>query len=98
MTIYDYLQTMIKPTEKSVMVAQLKAQLSAFLRAVRRGHTIVVCERDTPIARLVPYGAGEDALTSRKPLRAWGTMKLPKALPTPVDSLAALLQERQSAR
>jgi prevent-host-death family protein len=89
---------MAKAREQSVKIAQLKAQLSAFVRAARGGHTIVVCERDTPVARLVPYAPADEALTSRLPLRAWGSVPLPTPVNSPIDSLAALLQERQIAR
>ncbi len=37
-----------------VNTSELKAKLSAYLAAVRRGETIVVCDRRTPVARLVP--------------------------------------------
>ena len=36
------------------MIAELKANLSSYLAQVRKGKTIVVCDRATPIARLVP--------------------------------------------
>ena len=36
-------------------IADLKARLSAYLRAVRAGGEIIVKDRDTPVARLVPY-------------------------------------------
>lgn len=36
-------------------VSQLKARLSAYLAEVRRGETVVVYDRATPIARLVPF-------------------------------------------
>lgn len=36
-------------------VSELKAHLSAVLAEVRAGATVVVCDRSTPIARLVPY-------------------------------------------
>lgn len=38
---------------KHVKVSELKAKLSAHLAAVRNGETVVVCDRNTPIARLV---------------------------------------------
>ena len=38
-----------------VKIAELKARLSAYLRSVRAGDEIIVQDRDTPIARLVPY-------------------------------------------
>ena len=41
----------------SVRIADLKAHLSEHLQAVRRGETIVVLDRQTPVARIVPVGA-----------------------------------------
>ena len=43
-------------------VSELKAHLSAFLAAVRRGDTVVVCDRKTPIARVVPLEQRGDDL------------------------------------
>jgi len=39
----------------NVRIADLKARLSEHLRAVRRGRSLTVLDRDTPIARIVPY-------------------------------------------
>ncbi|HLK11167.1 MAG TPA: type II toxin-antitoxin system prevent-host-death family antitoxin [Candidatus Binatia bacterium] len=41
-------------------VSDLKAHLSSYLAQVRRGETVVVCDRDRPIARLVPWEATDD--------------------------------------
>jgi prevent-host-death family protein len=38
-----------------VKVSELKAKLSAYLSEVRRGKTVIVYDRTTPIARLVPF-------------------------------------------
>ena|SRR3989442_15856992 len=38
-----------------VKIAELKARLSSYLAEVRRGQTVVVYDRSTPIARLVPF-------------------------------------------
>lgn len=46
-------------TMKKVGIAELKAGLSGYLAEVRRGERLVVCDRTTPVAWLVPYG-GED--------------------------------------
>jgi prevent-host-death family protein len=40
---------------KQTKIAELKANLSAYLSKVRNGETLVVCDRSTPIARIVPY-------------------------------------------
>ncbi len=48
---------------KQVKISELKAKLSAYLASVRAGDTVVVCDRSTPIARLVPLEeAGDDDL------------------------------------
>ncbi len=41
-------------TMKHIKIADLKAHLSENLACVRRGETIIVCDRNTPIARIVP--------------------------------------------
>jgi prevent-host-death family protein len=46
----------------SAKVSELKAKLSAYLAEVRRGGTVVVYDRTTPIARLVPFQADVDDL------------------------------------
>jgi prevent-host-death family protein len=39
---------------REVGVAELKAHLSEYLRGVREGEEVVVTDRDTPIAKIVP--------------------------------------------
>jgi prevent-host-death family protein len=84
--------------EKTVKVAELKARLSAYLRAARRGQSVTVCDRDTPVARLVPYEPQPAVLPVRRPLRSLRDVVLPPPLARPVDSLSALLEERRSSR
>ena len=38
---------------RKVKISELKARLSEHLRHVRRGHTITVMDRDTPVAEIV---------------------------------------------
>ena len=97
-TRYVYIETMKGPAEQTVKVAELKARLSAYLRAVRRGHPVTVCDRDTPIARLVPYAPEGEPLMVRRPIRKLHEIPLPPRLGRPVDSLRALLDERQASR
>ena len=98
MTTCDHHVTMKATPEKTVKVGELKARLSEYLRAARRGHPVTVCDRDTPIARLVPYVPEGEPLTVRQPVRALHDVELPPPLGRPIESLAALLEERQSAR
>ncbi|HNV73340.1 MAG TPA: type II toxin-antitoxin system prevent-host-death family antitoxin [Gemmatimonadaceae bacterium] len=89
---------MTRSHPKTVKVAELKANLSAYLRAAREGHQVTVCDRDTPVARLVPFEAGGEVLVVRRALRALHDFRLPAPLKPAVDSLAALRTERQSER
>jgi len=98
MTIHDYIVTMSKTSEKTVKVAELKARLSAYLQAARRGHAVTVCDRETPVARLVPYLPEGEPLAVRKATRSLRDVVLPPPLDRRVDSLSALLAERQSSR
>jgi prevent-host-death family protein len=46
----------------------LKAKLSAYLAAVRKGETVVVYDRKTPVARLIPYAQAPDELGIEEPV------------------------------
>jgi prevent-host-death family protein len=70
---------------KRVKIAELKAGLSAYLAAVRNGEEVIVCDRATPVARLMPY-AGEDE-TQIVP---------PKAAPIPLRSLKPIKLRRRA--
>lgn len=85
---------------KQVGIAELKAHLSEYLRAVRSGQTIAVLDRETPIAQIVPF-ADRATLLVRKP--ALGTpapnrIPLPEPLKIKLDVVDLLLEERQSYR
>lgn len=43
--------------ENEAGIRELKAHLSAYLRRVKAGETIVITERGTPVGRIVPVGA-----------------------------------------
>lgn len=83
---------------RKVGVAALKARLSEYLREVRRGRTVIVVDRDTPIAQLVPYGEATVRLTVRRRLPnspPLHKVPLPPPLPVDVDVVALLLEERR---
>jgi prevent-host-death family protein len=86
---------------KTVRIADLKARLSEHLRAVRRGHSLVVTDRDTPIARLVPYRSDGDLLSVREPAGTHSSLQevpLPKAVRLGVHVVELLLEERRLER
>jgi len=85
---------------KQVRIAELKARLSEYLRAVRRGETIAVLDRETPIAQIVPV-RDRATLHVRKPAPGApppNRVPLPKPLKINVDVVQLLLEERQSHR
>ena len=45
---------------RTASVSEVKASLSAYLARVKAGEELVVTERGTPIAKLVPLGAGDE--------------------------------------
>lgn len=77
----------------SVRIAELKARLSEHLRSVRKGRTLTVLDRDTPVARLVPYAV--DPIEVRRATRRPRDLKLPPCPASPTDSLAVLLDDRR---
>ena len=76
-----------------VRIADLKARLSEHLRSVRKGGTLTVLDRDTPVARIVPYAA--PPLEIRKAQRRVRDLKLPPRLAKRTDSVAVLLEDRR---
>lgn len=85
-------------TMKNPGVAELKAKLSEFLRHVRKGHEVVIMDRDQPVARLIPF-AERQALVVREPVsryRTLGDIPLPKPVKLDVDPVQLLLEDRQS--
>jgi len=82
---------------KMVRIAELKARLSGHLRGVRRGRTLTVMDRDTPIARIIPYKKGSSALTVRSPLPdapKLGALRMPPPLALKTDVVQLLAEER----
>lgn len=91
-------------------ISQLKNSLSAYLKKVRGGQTVLILDRDEPIAmlervnsnerpegrlgRLEKAGIIRRSRTAR-PLDALGTTKPPKSKKS---VLAALLEDRREAR
>jgi antitoxin (DNA-binding transcriptional repressor) of toxin-antitoxin stability system len=93
----DYLEAIMKV----VRIADLKARLSEHLREVRRGRTITVLDRDTSIARLVPYDSDSRRLRVRAPRRRHRSIQrvpLPPPLRSNLDIVDLLLEERQAER
>ena len=82
---------------KRVKIAELKDNLSRYLRAAEAGASVVVTDRDRPVAQLVPVPSDE-GVELRPASRAFTSVRdrrYPRPRQRP-DSLALLLAERGS--
>jgi len=84
---------------KHVGIADLKAHLSGHLRTVKKGEALLVTDRGTPVARILPAADPGGGLVTRPPTRDLQVVKkMLKRLPPldlPVDSLSVLLEDRK---
>lgn len=96
---------------EKVSVSKLKNQLSAYLKKARDGQTVIVTDRNKPIASLQPVAppTTEDEHIAR--LVELGIVSLPKSPPLSIEEirrrrpvvpgagvLEALLEERREGR
>jgi len=72
----------------SVQIADLKNNLSAYLRKVRTGEEVIICDRKFPIAKIVPLGTTDLDLEELE-LIAKGIM-LPAQKPFDADAFIAI--------
>jgi antitoxin (DNA-binding transcriptional repressor) of toxin-antitoxin stability system len=83
---------------KSVNVAHLKSHLSACLQLVRGGGELLVCDRNTPIAKIVPLPSATDGEAELRALAAVGTVKLPELPPLRPTALERIPATRRVRR
>jgi len=90
-------------------ISELKNRLSAYLKKVRAGHTVLIFDRDQPVARLERVAAeagGQDRLTRlersglvRRATRPLAVKTLRGEAPKPTRSVVqALIEEREEGR
>lgn len=98
---------------KTASVSEAKNRLSAYLELVKRGETVLITDRNVPVAQIVPLeppAKGDDQAWLREmerkgiitPPKKRGVAKLlltpPPKLPKGVSVLEALLEERRNGR
>jgi prevent-host-death family protein len=84
---------------KTTNVSELKAKLSAYLAEVRRGGTVLVYDRSTPIARLIPFQEEPDDLVLIEASAATSSLKRIKGVrPKKRIDLDKLLRESRGDR
>lgn len=66
---------------RSVNIGTLKNQLSAYLQLVRKGEEVVVRDRDTPVARIVPFKPNAESgfTEEERHLASIGVLRLPES-------------------
>ena len=92
-----------------VSISELKDQLSAYLKKVKEGQTVVVTDRNKPVAQLTPIPNSESESERMERLVAMGVLIPPKNPPLSIEDirrmcpvspgarlLEALLEERES--
>jgi prevent-host-death family protein len=95
---------------KNARISELRDKLSEYLARVRKGETVIVYDRDTPIARIDPIPPAPDDIPEwvleacrrgiATPPKVRDGAKLPAPLKPkkPVGLLEALLEERRTGR
>jgi prevent-host-death family protein len=95
---------------KNAKISELRDRLSEYLARVRKGETIIVYDRDTPIARIEPIAPAENDPEWLEDAIRRGVVMPPRIrggtpiVPNPVKAdprfslLDALLEERRSGR
>lgn len=95
---------------KTTSIAALKARLSEYLNAVKSGEEVLVTDRGTPVARLIPVTGAEREDSRMAGLVRAGLVRPPRErlrkefwrLPRPKDPnarvLEALIEERAQSR
>jgi len=94
-----------------VSISQLKDQLSAYLKKVQAGETVVVMDRNTPVAQLAPLPQPSDESAWIAKLEAEGVLTPAKGPRLTIEELRrrrvvapgaavleALLEERREGR
>lgn len=98
---------------KSASISEAKNRLSAYIDLVRKGETVLITDRNIPVAQLVPLQAAASAdeeawlvslerkgLVRRAGKRGASALlkKAPRKLPSAANVLDALVDERRNGR
>jgi prevent-host-death family protein len=83
---------------RTVNIGELKARLSAHIRMVKNGEEVLVCDRNRPVARIIPCSV-EDASERERRLIARGILVPAKKkqrlrLPPPAGNVSDEVMER----
>ncbi len=65
------------PSMRTAKISELKAKLSAHIEYVKRGHDVLILDRNTPVARLTSVGSIDDYDDRIRRLIAKGVLSPP---------------------
>src|ERR1022692_1529529 len=68
----------VKWLMRTAKISELKAKLSAHIQFVKNGEEVLILDRNTPVARLVPAGLDDDYDERTRRLIAKGILTPPK--------------------
>ncbi|OGQ07509.1 MAG: hypothetical protein A3G32_01110 [Deltaproteobacteria bacterium RIFCSPLOWO2_12_FULL_40_28] len=80
-----------------VKIAKLKAHLSRYLRAAQKGEEIIVTDRNTEVAKIIPFFFQERLpviLPAKRPVKNLAKIKRPN-VKTKTDPVKFLLENRK---
>ncbi len=84
---------------KHANISQIRDHLSEYLRTVRKGETVIVYDRATPVARLEPVPAADrDAPPSYRRALAAGIVIPPRTVDDAIQKLAPPPKSKRSVR
>ena len=83
---------------RTVNISDLKARLSAHIQYVKDGEELIVCDRNKPVARIIPCSVENEEARVRR-LIASGRLEPPKRkqrlpLPPPAGNVSDEVMER----
>lgn len=62
--------------DHKIKISQFKLHLGKYIKEVKAGHEITVLDRESPVAKLVPYSSGSDILVHCTPATTqWDQVK-----------------------
>lgn len=89
----------MKDGEKtSIQMADFKAHLSRYIRDVRQGKPLTLLDRQTPVARVVPYSEKPGKLSVRPAVRKPSQVRFPAPPKKKLDVVRYAAEERQRYR
>ncbi len=82
---------------QSANISTIKAKLTSFLRLVKKGKEVIILDRQTPIAKLIPWNEKTRSGMGVQPPKISFSKFLeikPSPLSSQVDSLSLLMEDR----